>query len=44
MAELGLAAGTIVTRNEEERIVAGAGTIAVVPAWRFLPDLSESTE
>ncbi len=44
MAELGLAAGTIVARNEDERIVAGAGTIDVVPAWRFLLDLSESTE
>jgi hypothetical protein len=36
MAELGLAAGTIVARNEDERTVTGAGTIDVVPAWRFL--------
>jgi predicted AAA+ superfamily ATPase len=44
MAELGLAAGTIVTRNEDEQIMTGAGTIDVVPAWRFLLDLSKSTE
>ncbi|MEW6220000.1 MAG: DUF4143 domain-containing protein [Thermodesulfobacteriota bacterium] len=44
MAELGLTAGTIVTRNEDERIEAGGGTIEVVPAWRFLLELPESTE
>ena len=44
MAELGLKTGTIVTRNENERIGAGGGTIEVVPAWRFLLDLPESTE
>ena len=43
MAELGLTTGTIVTRNEDERIDAGSGTIEVVPAWRFLLDLPEST-
>ena len=44
MAELGLSTGTIVTRNEDERIDAGGGTIEVVPAWRFLLELPESTE
>jgi hypothetical protein len=44
MAELGLKAGIIVTRNEEERIDAGSGTIEVIPAWRFLLELPESTE
>lgn len=44
MAELGLKSGTIVTRNEDERIDAGGRTIEVVPAWRFLLDLPESTE
>jgi len=44
MAELGLKTGTIVTRNEDDRIDAETGTIAVVPAWRFLLDLPESME
>jgi len=44
MAELKLKTGTIVTRNEDERIEAGGGTIEVVPAWRFLLELPESTE
>jgi hypothetical protein len=44
MAELGLKTGTIETRNEDERIEAGSGTIEVVPAWRFLLELPESTE
>lgn len=44
MAEQGLKTGTIVTRNEEERMDVKAGTIEVVPAWRFLLDLPESTE
>ncbi len=44
MMELGLKTGTIVTRNEDERIEAGNGTIEVVPAWRFLLDLPESME
>ena len=39
MDELGLRAGTIVTRGEEETIPAGAGAIDVVPAWRFLLDV-----
>jgi hypothetical protein len=42
MAELKLAAGTIVTRGEEEQIQIESGTIDVVPAWRFLLNLSES--
>ncbi len=44
MAELGLEAGTIVTRNEDERIDTIGGIIEVVPAWRFLLNLSESME
>jgi uncharacterized protein len=44
MIELGLKTGTIVTRNEDERINAGGGTIEVVPAWRFLLDMPESAE
>ena len=42
MAELKLAAGTIVTRGEEEQIQIESGTIDVVPVWRFLLNLSES--
>jgi predicted AAA+ superfamily ATPase len=44
MAELGLKTGTIVTRSEDERVAVGAGTIAVVPAWRFLLSLPDSVE
>ena len=44
MAELGLATGIIVTRNEDERLDAEAGTIRVVPAWRFLLDLPDRAE
>ena len=44
MAELGLKTGTIVTRNEHERIKVKAGTIEVVPAWRFLLDLPETLQ
>jgi predicted AAA+ superfamily ATPase len=44
MAELGLKSGTVVTKNESERIDADGGTIEVVPIWRFLLDLSESME
>ena len=39
MTELGLRAGTIVTRDEEETIPVDAGRIDVVPAWRFLLDV-----
>jgi predicted AAA+ superfamily ATPase len=44
MAELGLKTANLVTRNEEERIDTGGGTIEVVPMWRFLLDLPDSTE
>ena len=36
--------GTIVTRDEDGRIDAVGGTIEVVPAWRFLVGIEESTE
>ena len=42
MAELGLKAGTIVTRNEEEEIKVDGGKIEVVSVWRFLLNLPES--
>lgn len=44
MDELGLDAGTIVTRNEDGRIDTGHGIITIVPAWKFLIDLPESTD
>ena len=44
MDTLGLKTGFIVTRNEADLIDVEAGTIDVVPAWRFLLDLPESTE
>ena len=44
MDALGLKTGSIVTRNEADLIDVEAGTIDVVPAWRFLLDLPESTE
>ena len=44
MAELGLSAGTIVTRSEDGRLDVEAGTIEVVPAWRYLLELPESME
>ena len=40
MAELQLQTATLVTRNEAEEIAVETGTIMVVPAWRFLLDLS----
>ena len=40
MAELKLAEGTIVTRDEDEQIQVASGKIDVVPAWRFLLNLS----
>jgi uncharacterized protein len=43
MAELRLKTGTIVTRNEDERIKTDAGTIGVIPAWRFLLALPETS-
>ena len=42
MVELNLGSGTIVTRNENERIDARDGAITVIPIWRFLLDLPES--
>lgn len=42
MAELTLTEGVIVTRTDEERIHVDSGTIAVVPAWRFLLNLTET--
>ena len=41
MAELKIKSGTIVTRSGDEQISTDAGTIHVIPAWRFLLDLSE---
>jgi len=41
MAELQLSEGIIVTRNEEELIAAESGQISVVPAWRFLLNISD---
>lgn len=40
MAELKMASGTIVTRSEDEQIEIESGKIDVVPAWRFLLNLS----
>jgi len=39
MTELGLKAGRIVTRNEEDLIESSGRTVEVVPVWRFLLDL-----
>jgi hypothetical protein len=44
MSELGLRSGTIVTRNESDRIEGENGTITVVPIWRFLLDLQDTRE
>ncbi len=44
MRELGLKAGTVATRKENERIDAGGGTIEVVPAWRFLLELPDAVK
>ncbi|MHB8421973.1 MAG: hypothetical protein ACYDAM_04240 [Leptospirales bacterium] len=44
MKELGMKTGMIVSRAESGRIDTHAGTIEVVPAWRFLLDLSASVE
>jgi len=41
MAEMGVKFGTIVTKNEEERITVDSGQIGVVPVWRFLMNPSE---
>jgi predicted AAA+ superfamily ATPase len=42
MTELGLKSATIVTRREEEEIEVDGRKIVIVPAWRFLLNLSES--
>jgi uncharacterized protein len=42
MTELGLKTGILVTRNNDEMLDMGTGTIQVVPAWRFLLDLPEA--
>jgi len=44
MKEMELTSGIIVTRGEEEQIVVESGTIDVVPAWRFLLNLSQITD
>jgi predicted AAA+ superfamily ATPase len=44
MTEQKLKSGAIVTRNEEERIDTGGGTIEVVPIWRFLLNMAEAAE
>jgi predicted AAA+ superfamily ATPase len=44
MTEIGLSTGTIVTRNEDERMDVEAGGIEVIPAWRFLLGLPDSGE
>ncbi|HWR20720.1 MAG TPA: ATP-binding protein [Verrucomicrobiae bacterium] len=43
MAELGFETGTIVTRNEAQRIKTSGSTIEVVPIWRYLLDLPDAT-
>lgn len=40
MEELGLTSGTIVTRNEEDTMIIEGKTIHIMPAWRFLLELS----
>lgn len=40
MGELGLTSSFIVTRNEEERFVIEDKIINLIPAWRFLINLS----
>ncbi|MBW7864606.1 MAG: ATP-binding protein [Candidatus Hydrogenedentes bacterium] len=39
MAETGVDSALIVTRSEEEQFTTGAGTVRVVPAWRFMLQL-----
>ena len=43
MAELDLSDGLLVVRSGSsvERIAVNAGTIDIVPAWRFLLDMAE---
>ena len=44
MTDLKVKSATIVTRAQSERIKTDAGTIEVVPIWKFLLDLPESKE
>lgn len=44
MTELGLEAGTIVTRKDDLNLEADGKGIVAVPAWRFLLELPESVE
>ncbi len=44
MKELHVKTATIVTRAEDDRIATDAGTIHVIPIWRFLLELPESKE
>ena len=39
MSELGQTTGTMVTKNEEERIETAGGIIYIIPIWRFLLEL-----
>lgn len=41
MTEMGVKFGTIVTKNEDERITVDSGQIEVIPIWRFLLNPSE---
>lgn len=41
MQELELDTGTIVTKDEEDRMKVPGGNIRIVPAWRFLLDLPD---
>ena len=44
MTELKVKTATIVTRAEDERIAINAGTIQIIPIWKFLLDLPETKE
>ena len=44
MTELGLTSGTIVSRSESGQVKTGSGIIEVVPAWRFLLALPDTSE
>ncbi len=42
MSEMNMTSGVIVTRLENEQIAVDAGTIDVLPAWKFLLEYSET--
>ncbi len=44
MGELQLPTGTIVTREEEDKISISTGSIEVIPAWRFLLSLGDTAD